>query len=152
MKYEFKIDFYTDGDFSFSYIPREMIYDGDYTYTLNKVYSNRDEAIENVLEICAFLKENAYTHKDYLADWWNACIDEFTRKLKASDSVPHERIEINKYGNQELKISFNSTEDYITCGFYATDEEIKLFRDNRDGITNEMVKEAILNLFRNNNK
>ena len=149
MKYVFKIDIYTDGDFGFPYVPRGMSCDDGYRYTLEKSYIKEDKAIDDVRAICAYLKEQIHTSRDYVKESWDRCVDEFIKQIDEFDKNEHRTLYSCMYGNYEgTEISFYTEDDYITCGFYATDEEIELFK-NHEGVTNEMVKEAVLNLFRN---
>lgn len=151
MKYIFKINICTDGDFSFPYVPRGMTFNGHENYEFDESFDDKNKAIKNILDICAFLKEQMYTSRDYVRESWNKCIDEFTKQLKESDNTEHNKISTYMYGNYDgTEISFYTEDDYIKCEFYATDEEIELIKNNHEGITNEMIKEVVLDLFRNN--
>lgn len=157
MKYVFEINIYTDGDFSFPYVPLGMTYDGNYTYNFTKEYNckkgnkeNKENAIDDVLEICTFLKENVFSWREYKKESVCRCIDDFIENIK-NNKKEHFYIEEEFSGNYDGRFVLRTKDDYIKCGFYATDEEIELFQ-NDEGITNEMVKEAVLDLFRNNKK
>lgn len=153
MKYIFKIDIYTDGDFNFPYVPRGMIFDDCYRYEFKKSYDNKKDAIKDILEICSFLRKNVHSYKEYKKESIYKCIDSFVEKIKdVEEDFDHGAIREYMYGNYDgTEFLLYTEDDYITCGFYASDEEIELFK-NHEGITNEMVKKAVLDLFRNNVK
>ena len=149
MNYVFKIKIYTDGDFSLPYVPRGMTYNDCYQYKFKKSYRNIDKAIEDVLEICSYLKDNMHTSRDYVKEYWDRCIDDFVEQLNAFDKNKHEKIYSYMSGNYDgTKFSFYSKDDYVKCNFYASDEELKMIKENRNGVTNAMIKEAVMNLFR----
>lgn len=153
MKYIFKIDIYTDGDFGFPYVPIGMTFDGDYRYYFKKTYDNKESAIENVLEICKFLKENVHSFRDWVKEDVVKCINEFIDYVK--DSKKHSNFYISRemYGNYDgTNFMFYTEDDYVDCGFCVTEEEMELIKNSKKGITNEMIKEAVLDLFRNNSK
>lgn len=153
MKYIFEINIYTDADFGFQYVPRGMEYDGSLRYNLIKTYNNRDEAMKDILDICSFLKETVHSHKTWVKESWREHVDSFSDKLKNSNKTKHEEVEECMYGNYDgTFLLFRTEDDYINCGFYATEEEIELIKSNHEGITNAMIKEAVLNLFRKNTK
>jgi tryptophan-rich sensory protein len=52
MKYIFKINVKTDGDFCFPFVPAGMNYDGEYEYKFEKSYKDRDIAIKDIIYIC----------------------------------------------------------------------------------------------------
>lgn len=151
MKYFFEINVYTDGDFNLQFVPCGMKYDGNYNYSFEKSYTEKKKAIEDVLNICDFLK-NHVTGRDYAVDFWNECINSFVEKVKTSDKVDiHEKIEVCMTGNHDgTEFCFYAKEQYLNCGFYVTDEEFEMVKNvgKRGGLTNTMVKEAVLDLFR----
>ena len=101
MKYIFQIHVQTDGDFCLPFIPRKMKYDTHGDYSLYESYNDRDRAIEDVLSICAFLKECIETPRDYVKRMWEECIDSFVERLKASDMSADEEITEYIGGNYE---------------------------------------------------
>ena len=106
-----------------------------------------------ILDICSFLKETVHAYKTWVKESWCEHVDSFINKLKNSDKTKHEEVEEYMYGNyDDTCLSFCTEDDYIDCGFYATEEEIELIENNHEGITNAMIKEAVLNLFRKNVK
>ena len=153
MKYIFKISICTDGDFGFSYVPRGMTFDGDERYEFKKSYDDRNIAIEDVFNICRFLKEQMNTSRKHIKEYWDESINEFVKELKFSENTEYEEVRKYMYGNYDgTEFSFYTENEYVNCGFYATDEEIELIKNNHDGITNEMIKEVVLDLFRNNRR
>ena len=152
MKYVFKFDIYTDGDFGFPYGPVGMTYDECFRYEFKRSYDDKDKAFKSVLEICSFLKENVRSSREYKKECFYECIDSFVEKVKdGEEDFDHDVIVEYMWGNYDgTEISLYTEDDYIKCGFYASDEEIELFKNNYKGITNEMIKEAVLDLFRNN--
>lgn len=150
MKYIFKINIYTDGDFYLPYVPVGMKFDGDYRYEFKKEYNDIDKAIKDILKICTFIKKETYSSRNYVREAWFECIDEFMTRVKAVNNTQHNLfIEERMYGNYEgTEISFYTEDDYVNCGFFVTDEEYKLIKDNHNDITKEMIKEAVLGLFR----
>lgn len=149
MKYIFKININTDGDFSLPFVPDGMVY-GDYgDYTFEKHYNDRDKAVEDVLKICAFLKEHMHTHRDYLKEMWNNHIDNFVKNIKTSNAAEYEHIEECIYGNYEgTEFVFFSKEVYFDSGFYVTDEELEILKRNVNNVTRDTIKQAVLALFK----
>lgn len=149
MKYAFKIGVYTDGDFYLKFVPCGMNYDGSYRYTFDKSYTNRDMAIEDISSICSFLKEQMSTSRDYVKESWNKCIDDFVKKLKESNEAEHITVEEYMTGNYDgTEFVFRAEPQYINCGFYVTDEEYEMIKNSSNGVTNDTIKKAVLNLFK----
>lgn len=149
MKYVFNINIYTDEDFGFQFVPREMRYDEFGTYALEKSYNNRDKAIEDITTICVFLKENIHTSREYVKEDWNECIDGFIKRLQESSESAYERVESRMGGNYDgTEFVFRAEAAHFNCGFYLTDEEVKMIAKNDNHVTNSMVKEAVLALFK----
>lgn len=149
MNYTFEIDIYTDGDFHFPYIPCGMEYNDDnYHYYFKKSYKDRDKAIKDVLNICAFLKEQMYTSRDYVKVHCDRCIDNFVERLKASDKAEHERIVEYISGNYDMEFNFRTEKRYLNYGFYVTEEEFETIKSSTADITSEMIKDAVMTLFK----
>ena len=149
MKYVFEIKIYTDGDFGFPYVPKGMTFDGDYRYELRKEYKDRERAMEDIEDICGFLLYGIKTNRDYVKKHWHDCLMNFADRLEASNDV-HECIVECMSGNYDgTEISFYTEDDYVEFGFYVSDEEKELIVDNKKYVTNEMIKEVVLDLFKN---
>ena len=149
MKYVFDISIYTDDDFGFQFVPCGMRYDQFYKYTLEKSYNNRDEAIEDITKICVFLKENIHTSRDYVKEGWDKYIDGFIKRLQESSESAHERVSSRMSGNYDgTEFDFRAEAETVNCSFYVTDEEFKMIAKNDNNVTNSMVKEAVLALFK----
>lgn len=151
MTYIFKININTDGDFCLPFVPRGMNYEDDYIYTFKKVYTKRDLAVEDVIDICSFLKENIFTSRDLMKERWDQCIDNFIKSLKESTNTLDEYVEECMGGNYEGTEFIFCAEPYCAhYRFYLTDEERELIQNNKDNVTVEMLKEALLTVYRNN--
>lgn len=149
MKYIFEVNVYTDGDFGFQFVPRGMEFDGGYEYTLEKSYDDRDVAIKDITNICVFLKEQMETSRKYVREDWNRCIDDFVKRLYASNKSEHERVEEYMSGNYDgTEFIFRAEAQRLKCDFCVTDEEYEMIKSNRSGVTIGMVKEAVLALFK----
>lgn len=151
MKYVFKINIYTDGDFSFPYTPKEMIYDGSYQYEFKKTYKDKIHAIEDILEICEFLKEHVSSHRDWVKEYVITCINNFIVYVKESKQTNSSFYASEQmYGNYDGTVfEFYTEEDYIRLGFHVTEEEHQLIKENKNEISSDMIKEVVLNLFKN---
>lgn len=148
MKYVFEIKIYTDGDFSFPYVPKGMTFDGDYRYELRKEYKDKERAIDDIEDICGFLFYRIKTNRDYLKRYWHECLTNFRDRLEASDNI-HECITECMSGNYDgTEISFYTEDDYVEFGFYVSDEEMELIKNNHEKVTSEMIKKAVLDLFK----
>ena len=153
MNYVFEIKIYTDGDFGFQFVPRGMKYDGGYEYTFEKAYSDRDKAIEDVVDICSFLKSYMHTSRDYVKEDWSMLIDNFVKHLRESSESVYERIEEYMSGNYEgTEFVFRAEAQRVNCSFSVTDEEFEMIRNNYIHVTHSMIKEAVLALYSNHIK
>lgn len=147
MRYIFKINICTDGDFDFRFVPRGMKFDAGYTF--KKEYNDKDTAIKDIADICEFLKEQIYTNKDYVREAFNECVDGFMHKICKPNTATN--IDIYEYMSgkyDETKFVFYAEEQYIDCGFYVTDEEYAMIKASNKSVTNKMFKEAYLALFK----
>lgn len=150
MKYVFNVKVNTDGDFSLPFVPSGMEYDGDCEYRFERSYYDRDNAIEDIINICEFLKEHILTCRDYVRTDWNYYIDRFVEKLKNSKEGLHERVEEYIGGNYDgTEFIFHVEKEYLNCGFFVTDEEYSIIKNNHR-VTNSMVKAAVMTLFEEN--
>lgn len=149
MKYTFEINVYTDGDFYLQFVPCGMSYDGSYRYTFAKSYKNRDMAIEEISSICSFLKEQMKTSRDYVKENWNKCIDNFVKNLKESNEAEFRTVTECMSGNHDgTEFIFCAEPQYINCGFYVTDEEYEIIKENSNGVTTDTIKKAVIELFK----
>lgn len=148
MQYIFQINVCTDGDFCLPFVPRKMRYDnGDYFFY--ESYNDRDRAIEDVLNICVFLKENIYTNRDYVKKLWDQCIDSFVERVKASETSADEEIIEYIGGNYDgTEFIFYVKPQHMKCEFAVTDEEYEMIKENKNDVTYDMIKEIVLDLFR----
>lgn len=149
MQYIFQINVCTDGDFCLPFIPRKMKYDEYGDYSLYESYNDRDRAIEDVLSICAFLKENIYTNRDYVKKLWEGCINNFVERLKASDASAEEEITEYISGNYDgTEFIFYVKPQHMKCEFAVTDEEYEMIKQNKNHVTYSVIKETVLDLFK----
>lgn len=149
MKYIFEVNVYTDGDFGFQFVPRGMEFDEDCEYRLKKSYDDKDRAIQDITNICAFLKEQMNTDRDWVKEMFNECIDEFVNKIYKHDANTDTYIAEYMSGNYDgTEFIFRAEAQYINCGFHVTDEEYSMMKASDKLVTNGMVKEAVLALFR----
>lgn len=149
MNYTFEINIQTDGDFILSFIPHGMQYDEE-DYYLSKDYKDRETAINDIINICKFLKDQIRTHKDYIKSDWDYLIDSFIKSLQESNEDVDECIEEGIYGNYDIEFMFYAVKQYFNCGFYVNDEELEILKN--DKVTEEMVKSTILNLYTSEDK
>lgn len=149
MEYIFRINLSTDGDFALPYTPRGMEYDGAECYELEKSYNDREHAIKDIIDICAFLKEQMQTSRDYVRKDFNKMIDDFVTRLCSTDDTAYTYVNECMCGNYDgTEIVFQVVPHKYNISLRLTDEEAELICKNEKLITFEDVKEAILNLFR----
>jgi hypothetical protein len=150
MEYIFKIDISTDGDFSFPYVPRGMdYYPTNGTYSLEKSYDDQEVAIQDIVSICTFLKEQMYTSRNWVRDYFNTCIDSFMRHVHEND------YNTNHYISEYMSGNYDGTE-FVFCvqphrynfSLNLTDEEAELIRKNGKLVSIGQVKDAVLGLFK----
>lgn len=146
MKYVFKINIYTDGNFGFSFIPRGMNWNDDESYDFKMVYHNRDEAIQDAITICEFLTKYMYTYSPDVKTNWNICVNKFIVQLKENDK---------NYIYSDMRGNYPNTEfilyeepEHFKCEFFITDEEHEMFLRNHNKVTLDMIREAVFNLYR----
>ena len=149
MEYIFKVNISTDGDFAFPYTPRGMEYDdGDY-YELEKSYDDKSRAINDITDICAFLKEQLRTSRNYVRKDFNKMLDDFVCRLYEADDTAYTYISEHMYGNYDgTEITFQVRPKKYNVSLRLTDEEWELIRKNEKLVTIEQVKDAVLALFR----
>ena len=149
MKYNFKVTIHTDGDFNFPFVPCGMKDDGYEFYMLDKDYKDRSEAIKDILSICAFLKEQMQTGREYVRDYWNKTVDCFMNRLQASEARIGEYVyacmDGNYYGTE---FTFKAIPHTYQFEFMLTDEEYELIRKNVNNINMDMVRNAVMALFK----
>lgn len=149
MEYIFEVNIATDGDFSFPYTPRGMDFDNYERYSLDKSYNNMASAVSDIADICAFLKEQLCTSRNYVRKDFNKMIDDFVRRVYEAED------DTNTYINEYLGGNYDGTEFVFRIrphryplNLQLTDEEYELIRKNEKLVTIGQVKEAVLALFR----
>lgn len=154
MRYKFEIYLQTDGDFKYSFVPSGMHYNGVY-YSLVKEYGDRKAAVDDINEVCSFLKENI-SGQDYVVRKVQSMFGSFLYKLNSNTSDKNLSVE-NEYISKEISGNYDGTE--VTCRAEPqylfdlpwTDEEMPIIYDCQNKPTQKEVKEAILNLYQRKN-
>lgn len=148
MKYIFTINIQTDGDFGFQFVPRGMEQESCDWFKFERTYTDRAKAIEDVEEVCRFLRENIHTHRDSMVETWHTCIDNFLNSLRNSEASNDEYVEENIYGNYDgTEFLFRAAPNVVNLKFDVTDEEYARIMDHRINVKPEKVKAAILALY-----
>lgn len=147
MKYILDINFFTDGDFGFPYIPRDMRYDRNYRYSLYKEYENKEEAITDTLDIINFLERNVRfgnMNKDTFYD----VVRKFKEELK--DKVEMENISIvnSVYGNQDIELRFFTEPNSIKLEIPLSDKEYETINGNFRNIPRESMESIVAEINR----
>lgn len=151
MEYIFEVNISTDGDFHFPYVPCGMDhYPTNGTYSLEKSYNDKAKAIKDITNICAFLKEQMDTSRDWVREMFNERIDSFVLQLyKVDDSSDTTYISEYMSGNYDgTEFIFRVQPNRYNFGINLTDEEYELIRKNGKLVTIGQVKDAILALFK----
>ena len=149
MEYIFEVNIATDGDFSFPYTPRDMDFDNDERYSLDKSYNNMASAVSNITDICAFLKEQLCTNRNYVRKDFNKMIDNFVSRVYESEDSTNTYINEYLSGNYDgTSFVFRIQPRKYPLNLHLTDEEYELIRKNEKLVTIEQVKNAILALFK----
>jgi hypothetical protein len=150
MEYIFEVDIVTDGDFHFPYIPCDMrYYPTNGTYSLKKSYDDKESAIKNVTDICAFLKEQMDTDREWVREMFNNCVDIFVRDLHEEDITSYTHIYEEMNGNYSgTEFIFHVNPNRYDFSLNLTDEEFELIRKNGKLVSIGQVKNAVLDLFR----
>ena len=148
MKYIFTINIQTDGDFGFQFVPRGMEQENCDWFKFERIYIDRADAIEDVEEVCRFLRENIHTSRDSMVETWHTCIDNFLNSLRNSEASINEYVEENIYGNYDgTEFLFRAAPNVVNFKFDVTDEEYARILDHRINVKQEKVKAAILALY-----
>lgn len=148
MKYIFKINIQTDGDFGFQFVPIGMTQESYGWFSFERTYTDRVKAIEDVEEVCRFLRENIHTSRDSMVERWHTCIDNFLDSLRNSEASIEEYVEENIYGNYDgTEFIFRAAPNVVNFKFDVTDEEYARILDHRINVKQEKVKAAILALY-----
>ena len=150
MEYIFEVDILTDGDFCFPYVPCGMdYYPTNGAYSLKKSYDDKVTAIKDITNICAFLKEQMDTHRDWVKEMFNERVDRFVTRLYEVDNTADVYINECMSGNYDgTEFTFRIQPNIYNFGLRLTDEEFDLIRKNSRLVTIEQVKNAVLDLFR----
>lgn len=148
MKYIFEINIQTDGDFGFRFVPTGMTQESCDWFSFERTYTDRFKAIEDVEEVCRFLRENIRTSRDSMVERWHTCIDNFLDSLRNSEASIDEYVEEHIYGNYDgTEFLFRAAPNVVNLKFDVTDEEYALIMDHRINVKPEKVKSAILALY-----
>ena len=148
MKYIFTINIQTDGDFGFQFVPRGMTQESCDWFKFERTYTDRAKAIEDVEEVCRFLRENIRTNRDSMVETWHTCIDNFLTSLRNSEASNDEYVEENIYGNYDgTEFLFRAAPNVVNFKFDVTDEEYARILDHRINVMREQIKAAVLALY-----
>lgn len=153
MHYKFEIYLQTDGDFKYSFVPSGMCYDG-INYSLVKEYGDRRSAVDDINEICSFLKENI-SGQDYVIKKVQLMFGGFLHKLNSKTSDKDLSAE-NEYIGRQISGNYDGTEVVFRAepqrflDLPWTDEEMKIIYASRKP-TQKEIKEAILSLYQRKN-
>ena len=150
MEYIFEVNISTDGDFHFPYVPCGMDhYPTNGTYSLEKSYDDKAAAIRDITDICAFLKEQMCTSRDWVREMFNERIDSFVLQLYSSDNTTGTYISEYMSGNYDgTEFIFRVKPNVYNFSLSLTDEESELIRKNGKFVSIGQVKDVVLNLFR----
>lgn len=150
MEYIFEVNISTDGDFCFPYVPCDMKwYPTSETYSLKKSYDDKASAIRDITDICAFLKEQMCTHRDWVRKMFNERIDSFVLQLYGADDTTGTYIYEYMSGNYDgTEFIFRVQPHVYNFSLSLTDEESELIRKNGKLVTIGQVKDAVIALFK----
>lgn len=147
MKYILDINFFTDGDFGFPYIPRDMKFDGSYRYSLHKEYENKEEAITDTLDILNFLERNVrFGNMD--EDTFYDVMRKFKEEIKGKVEMENISIAQSVYGNQEIEFYFFSEPNAIKLEIPLSDKEYETINGNFRNIPRENMKSIVAEINR----
>jgi hypothetical protein len=148
MKYIFKINMQTDGDFGFRFVPIGMTQESYGWFSFERTYTDRFKAIEDVEEVCRFLRENIRANRDSVVEMWHTHIDNFLNSLRNSEASIDEYVEENIYGNYDgTEFLFRAAPNVVNFKFDVTDEEYARILDHRINVKQDKVKAAVLALY-----
>ena len=150
MKYIFDVSISTDGDFRFPYIPSGMnYYSTSGTYSLERFYDDKESAIKDITDVCAFLKEQMTTSRDWVKEMFDKCVDSFVTRVYKAAITP------NTYVHEYMSCNYDCTEftfsvqpNFYNVDLPLTDEEFELIKKNNNLVTVGQIKDAVLDLFR----
>lgn len=157
MKYILELDFVTDGDFGFEFVPRDMKYDGYGGYYLEKEYTVYDNAINDIKKIYEFLKNNITGRDDVVEDvrsYLNTFInniDKNTDKRNSDIFAKNKLFWVNTsmYGNYEgTEFTFRAVPKKVNFDFNLTEEEEELYKKNAHKVSYGDIKKAVMELFK----
>ena len=147
MKYILDINFFTDGDFGFPYIPRDMKYDGSYRYSLYKEYKNKKEAITDTLDILNFLERNVrFGNMD--EDAFYDVMRKFQEEIKDEIEKKNIRITHVAHGNQDIELFFFTEPNSIKLEIPLSDKEYETINGNFRNIPRENMKSIVAEINR----
>ena len=148
MEYRLEINICTDGDFGFEFIPRDMSFDGE-DYSLIKDWTDKTKAFEETLRLCQYLRDNV-RGRDYTIEDFKQRMNTFIEHINMVKNEPSDEFFVSESmsGNYDgTEFQFSGQPKFIKCGFRTTDEEYDIIKKGIDaGVTNEMIKEAVIKL------
>ena len=151
MEYILEININTDGDFYFPYIPCGMeFFDGSGIYHLQKSYKDRDTAIEDISEICSFLKAQMRTDREWVQTDFNTRIDLFAQRLTELSPINNCISECMVGNYDETYFEFSVRPQRYIIELNLTDEEHELIRSGSKFVSIGDIKSAVLACFMNN--
>jgi len=143
MQYTFKLEIYTDSDFSFPYIPIGMKY-GIECYSLEKDFKNKEAAVKYIKDISEFLKTHI-TGDKYAIESFKSMLERFCKNLEDKPNNHFHSCVDYMGGNYEgTSISLEQTLNkvYIT-ELFLTDEEYDLYKSAKYLSLGD-IKDAVL--------
>lgn len=149
MKYRFTINIYADNDFGIYFVPRGMEYDDDNdTYSYEKEYVNKDTCKVDVLEICELLKQHFFSSRYYVEESFMNCINKFIEDVECRiDDSDFGHTQSSVWGNYDIEFKLERIPERLLCNFNLTDEELNIIKKNKNNVTDEMVKAAVMGLY-----
>lgn len=152
MKYRFTINIYSDDDFCLYFVPRGMEYDDDNsTYSFEEEYVNKDICKVDVLEICKLLKQHFFSSRYYVEESFMTCINKFIEDVECGiDDLRSDYLHSLSsavWGNYDIEFKLEYIPERFHCDFELTDEELQIIKKNKNNVTDEMVKTAVMALY-----
>lgn len=151
MRYILELDISTDGDFGFDYVPVGMECDSwKNCYSLTKEYNDEGLATRDIVNICAFLKENIQCDRDWVKEMFCQRMDNFIHQIYAADFTNTDTyIYESMSGNYDgTSFVFRVAPCEFTFSLNLTDEEFKLVRKKTGLVTREQIKDVVMALYK----
>lgn len=129
-EYSLSMRFCTDGDYGFDFVPVGMTFDGMETYDYEEEFDNEREAYDKTKKICAFLKANIRTSRDYVRRDLETMFDDFLCGVNKSEKENREQAYVSRglFGNYcGTELQFVCKEPRVCVGnIQLTEEEYAL--------------------------